>query len=58
MHQYSGDDSTFVELNGSRLRAGESSDTIRVIEILADSVIVSAAGIDFRLRALNSWINL
>jgi hypothetical protein len=58
MHQYSGDDSTFVELNGSRLRAGESSDTIRVIEILADSVIVNAAGIDFRLSALNSWINL
>ena len=58
MHQYSGDDSTFVELNGSRLRAGESSDTIRVIEILADSIIVNAAGIDFRLSALNSWINL
>lgn len=58
MHQYSGDDATFVELNGSRLRAGESSDTIRVIEILADSVIVSAAGTEFRLKALNSWINL
>tara|TARA_Y100000385_G_scaffold181668_1_gene187647 strand:+ start:1891 stop:2775 length:885 start_codon:yes stop_codon:yes gene_type:complete len=58
MHQYLGDDATFVELNGSRLRAGESSDAIRVIEILADSVIVSAAGTEFRLKALNSWINL
>lgn len=58
MHQYLGDDSTFVELNGSRLRTGESSDTIRVIEILADSVILSAAGTEFRLKALNSWINL
>jgi hypothetical protein len=58
MHQYLGDDATFVELNGSRLRAGESSDAIRVIEILADSVILSAAGTEFRLKALNSWINL
>lgn len=57
-HQFSGEDMAFVELNGSRLRAGESSDAIRVNEILADSVILTVAGTQFRLKALNSWVNL
>ena len=58
-HQFGGDDNpSFVELNGSRLREGESDQTIRVVEILDDSVILSAVDTQFRLKALNSWINL
>ena len=57
-HEYRSDGSSFVELNGSLLRPGQSGDAIRVVEILADSVILSAAGTEFRLKALNSWINL
>jgi len=57
-HQFGGDNPAFVELNGSRLKEGESDRTIRVDEILDDSVILSAVGTQFRLKALNSWINL
>lgn len=57
-HQFGGDKPSFVELNGSRLREGESDQTIRVVEILDDSVILSAVDTQFRLKALNSWINL
>ena len=57
-HQFGGDNPSFVELNGSRLKEGESDQTIRVDEILDDSVILSVVGTQFRLKALNSWINL
>ncbi len=57
-HQFGANDSTFVELNGSRLREGESREGIRVVEILADSVILSVSDTQFRLKALNSWVNL
>jgi general secretion pathway protein B len=57
-HQFGANDSTFVELNGGRLREGESREGIRVVEILADSVILSVSDTQFRLKALNSWVNL
>ncbi|MGA0150329.1 MAG: general secretion pathway protein GspB [Luminiphilus sp.] len=56
-HQYGGD-AAFVELNGNRLKEGERGDGIRVIEILPDSVILNVSGAEFRLKALNSWVNL
>jgi len=55
-HQYGGD-AAFVELNGNRLREGARSDAIRVLEILPDSVVLNVAGTEFRLKALNSWVN-
>jgi len=57
-HQVGGNTPAFVELNGSRLREGDSRDGIRVVEILADSVILAVSGTQFRLKALNSWVNL
>ena len=56
-HQYGGV-AAFVELNGNRLKEGERGDGIRVIEILPDSVILNVSGAEFRLKALNSWVNL
>ena len=47
-----------VELNGKRLLAGQQAGGIEVVEILIDSVILRAGGRDFRLRALNTWVNL
>ena len=47
-----------VELNGKRLLAGQQADGIEVVEILTDSVILRAGGSEFRLRALNTWVNL
>ena len=31
---------------------------VKLVEILPDSVVLSHDGREFRLRALNSWINL
>ncbi len=47
-----------VELNGQRLLAGQQAGGIEVVEILTDSVILRAGGSEFRLRALNTWVNL
>lgn len=48
-----------VVLNGDTLRVGGSlGQGIKVEEILPDSVVLSYQGIQFRLRALNSWVNL
>ena len=47
-----------VVINGKRLAAGQREGGFLVREILEDSVILSWGGTDFRLRALNSWINL
>ena len=47
-----------VELNGKRLLAGQQADGIEVVEILTDGVILRAGGSEFRLRALNTWVNL
>jgi hypothetical protein len=57
-HDYASAGGSTVTLNGTRLRAGQRSGAVQVVEILPDSVILRFDGEDFRLRALNSWINL
>jgi len=58
-HDYSGDPaSSSVVLNGKTLRQGGSVGGVRVDEILPDSVVLEYQGARFRLRALNSWVNL
>lgn len=59
-HDYAGDSSrSSVVLNGKTLRAGgNAAPGVTVDEILPDSVILSYGGTQFRLRALNSWVNL
>ena len=47
-----------VTLNGSALSEGQQLNGFKVDEILTDSVILSYRGTEFRLRALNSWVNL
>ena len=47
-----------VTLNGSALSEGQQLNGFKVDEILTDSVILSYRGTQFRLRALNSWVNL
>ncbi len=59
-HDYSthGSRST-VTLNGEIVQGGGIlAGGITVDEILPDSIILSHRGVQFRLRALNSWINL
>ena len=59
-HDYSSDSrQSSVVINGKSLRSGGSvGGGISVKEILPDSVVLSHQGTDFRLRALNSWVNL
>ena len=47
-----------VVLNGQALQVGQQHGGFRVEEILSDSVVLNWRGIRFRLRALNSWVNL
>ena len=47
-----------VVLNGQALQVGQQHGGFRVDEILSDSVVLNWRGIRFRLRALNSWVNL
>jgi general secretion pathway protein B len=59
-HDYSSDSSvSSVVLNGTKVKVGGSPFSgMKVDEILPDSVVLSYQGTQFRLRALNSWINL
>jgi hypothetical protein len=58
-HDYSGNPGqSSVVLNGKALKVGASSNGVKVEEILPDSVVLSFQGTRFRLRALNSWVNL
>lgn len=59
-HDYSSDTAASrVTLNGKRVRVGGSpAPGFRVEEILPNSVVLNYRGTQFRLRALNSWINL
>jgi general secretion pathway protein B len=58
-HEYSGDPAkSSVVLNGKALRAGAAVGGVKVEEILPDSVVLDFQGTRFRLRALNSWVNL
>lgn len=48
-----------VTLNGSAVRVGSSAGSgLEVEEILEDSVVLNYRGTQFRLRSLNSWVNL
>ena len=59
-HDYSSDSKvSAVTINGKSLRAGGSAGGgVKVVEVLPDSVVLSHQGTEFRLRALNSWVNL
>lgn len=59
-HEYSSNASqSSVTLNGNTVKAGGSViPGMKVEEILPDSVVLNYQGTQFRLRALNSWINL
>jgi hypothetical protein len=57
-HDFQEDGSSTVELNRSRLGAGQRAGPITVSEILPDSVVLKVNGMKFRLRALNTWVNL
>lgn len=58
-HDYhaSGEESS-VYINRERRREGDSISGVRVQQILPDSVILRYGDTVFRLRALNSWVNL
>ena len=47
-----------MTLNGQQLRVGQRVAAIRVVDILFDSVVLKVDDIEFRLRALNTWVNL
>lgn len=59
-HDYAGNQArSVVVLNGKSLKVGGSAASgVKVDEILPDSVVLNFRGTQFRLRALNSWINL
>ena len=57
-HDFATEDRSSVTLNQRRLREGDRVGAIEVIEILPDSVILKINGVVFRLRALNTWVNL
>ena len=48
-----------VVLNGEVRREGDSvASGLKLVEILEDSIVLDYRGTEFRLRALNSWVNL
>ena len=59
-HDYRSNSKTSaVTINGKSLRAGGvAGGGVKVVEVLPDSVVLSHQGTEFRLRALNSWVNL
>jgi len=58
-HDYRQDGGSSVTINGQQASAGQSVGRgIRVEAVLPDSVVLSQDGEQFRLRALNSWVNL
>jgi hypothetical protein len=58
-HDYSGNSGkSRVLINGKTLSAGAAVGGVKVVEILPDSVVLEFKGTRFRLRALNSWVNL
>lgn len=58
-HDYSSTGGSTVTINRREAGVGDAVATgVRVEEILPDSVVLSFQGERFRLRALNSWVNL
>lgn len=58
LHDYQSQGRSVVVINGDALAVGERTRGVVVRDILADSVILEFSGTAFRLRALNSWVNL
>lgn len=58
-HDFRTEGGSTVTINGQLARAGQTVGRgVKVEEILPDSVVLSHDGQQFRLRALNSWVNL
>ena len=59
-HDYSNNTSiSTVVMNNKTLKVGGNPvNGVKIEEILPDSVVLSYQGTQFRLRALNSWVNL
>ena len=57
-HDVEGPGPSVVEINGRRVSAGQRVESVVVEEILSDSVILRVDDTMFRLRALNTWVNL
>ncbi len=59
-HQYLGDKGrSYVTINDQRKTNGQNlSENIRIDQILEDGVILSYQGQQFKLPALNSWVNI
>ena len=57
-HDYQGSRNSTVYINGESLRVGQRTRNVEVREILPDFVVLRFQGTEFRLRALNSWVNL
>ena len=59
-HDYSGNPAqSEVVLNGSTVKVGgNTASGVKLDEILPDSIVLNYRGTQFRLRALNSWVNL
>ncbi len=58
-HDYRVEGGSTVTINGQQAGAGQTVGRgVKVEDILPDSVVLSHDGQQFRLRALNSWVNL
>ena len=57
-HGFAEEAGSTVTLNGKICRVGDTIGAVEVREILKDSVILRFRSTDFRLRALNTWINM
>ncbi|WP_116365249.1 general secretion pathway protein GspB [Parahaliea mediterranea] len=58
-HDYRGEGGSTVTINSTTAGNGQSlGKGVKVVEVLSDSVVLSYDGQEFRLKALNSWVNL
>ncbi|WOJ93852.1 general secretion pathway protein GspB [Congregibacter variabilis] len=57
-HDFNSAGRSSVVINGETLTLRQRSRGVEVREILADSVILRFEDTDFRLKSLNSWVNL
>ncbi|MEQ8262974.1 general secretion pathway protein GspB [Pseudohaliea sp.] len=57
-HDYVENGTSTVLINGETRRVGDRIGAVQVEEILRDSVVLRHRDTLFRLRALNSWVNL
>ncbi|EED34860.1 conserved hypothetical protein [Luminiphilus syltensis NOR5-1B] len=58
LHDYRSDGTSSLVINGQTVAEGQRVKGFLVKEILTDSAILNWGGVDFRLRSLNSWVNL